>query len=145
MKSLVTKLCSFHRRCLRQIFGCVIHNGRVMHARSRRRTNHSALCLRFKMPELPDIILKRRLTWLGRMTRLPDTDPQRKLLDARTPYPPFPGRKRTPLPQSYVNNLTTAGIKLESWLQLAQDKNAWTANLRPLASLKPTTTVAPST
>ena len=97
------------------------------------------------MPELPDIILKRRLAWLGRLARLPDSDPQRKLLDARTPYPPFPGRKRTLLPQSYVNDLTAAGIQLGTWLQLAQDKSAWAATLRPLASLKPTKPVAPST
>ena len=96
------------------------------------------------MPELPDIILKRWLEWLGRLARLPDSDPQRKLLDARTPYSPTPGRKRMLLPQSYVNDLAAAGIQPESWLQLAQDKNAWASTLRPLASLKPTKPVAPS-
>ena len=111
-----------HRRCIRQIFGCVIHNGKVTHARSRCRTHHSALCLRFKMPELPAIILKRRLAWLGRIARLPDSDPQRKLLDDHTPYPPTPGRKRTLLPRSYVNDLAAAGIQPESWLQLRQKR-----------------------
>jgi hypothetical protein len=143
--SLYIRLRSFHRRCLRQIFGCTIYNRRVTYARSRTRTRHRTLCITFKMPELTDIILRRRLAWLGRIARLPDADLQRKLIDARTPYPPLPGRKWTLLPQSYVNDLNAAGINKDSWLQLAQDKTTWNSTIRHIARLKPSKGTEPST
>jgi hypothetical protein len=51
------------------------------------RLHQVALMRRFRMPELDALIHRRRLSWLGRVARLPQLSLQRLILDACVPYP----------------------------------------------------------
>ena len=97
----------------------------MRYSHSHKITHHRYLFRRFKISDLPDIILKRRLNWLHRIANLPSSSPRRALLDAGSPYPPPPYRKRNLLPQAYINDLKTAGLHPDSWLHVFQDKDQW--------------------
>ena len=110
------KLNSFHLRCLRRILG--IH--------WQDRVPNTTVLERAGLPSIFALLTQRRLRWLGHVRRMDDGRIPKDLLygeladGARSR-----GRPSLRFKDSCKRDMRSAGIDIETWERLAEDRGAW--------------------
>ena len=120
----VRRLATFHNRCVRTILGV------TRYQQWEQRLTSKALANRFGMVwSIPDIIMDRRLQWLGHLGRMEDERlPKQVLFGELKKKRPCHGVKKRWRDQVSKD---LQAIKLKGdWYQLSQDRKGWLAKCR---------------
>ena len=115
----IRRLNSFHNRCVRSILGV------TRYQQWKERITSKQLASAFGMQQsIPDIILERRLRWLGHLGRMEDERlPKRVLFGELRKRRPCHGTKKR-WRDAVSSDLQAIGVK-DRWYELCQDRKAW--------------------
>ena len=115
----IRRLNSFHNRCVRSILGV------TRYQQWKERIASKQLASAFGMQQsIPDIILERRLRWLGHLGRMEDGRlPKRVLFGELRKRRPCHGTKKR-WRDAVSSDLHLIGVK-DRWYEICQDRKAW--------------------
>ena len=120
----VRRLSTFHNRCVRTILGV------TRYEQWEQRLTSKTLANRFGMDwSIPDIIMNRRLQWLGHLGRKDNESLPKKMLfgELRKKRPCHGTKKRWR--DQISGDLQAIGLK-EDWYKLCQDRKDWLVQCR---------------
>ena len=123
--NMTRRLEAFHNHCLRGIVGITSAQQRIEHISS------VQVASKFGMEEsLEDLIVERRLRWLGHVARMEDHRLPKKVLFGWLPQQrPAHGTKMR-LHDHVRKDLKKFGIEESGWYCLAQDRRDWRIGCR---------------
>ena len=108
------RLAAFHTRCLRGILGV-----------SWKDISNAEIFKRTCQAPLINILLQKRLSWLGHVVRMPQIRLPRRLLYWIPSGRRRPGRKRMRWRDAVSRDLRESGFSFEETMVTAQDRKQW--------------------